>query len=110
VVKDNETVVIGGLVGDSTENDTYKVPLLGDIPILGWLFKTHSTSREKTNLYVFLTPHIVRTQKDAADLYQEKRETMGEVVEGIIKLDEKKSETKPYSAPIPAGNKTPAKP
>jgi general secretion pathway protein D len=110
VVKDNETVVIGGLVGDSTENDTYKVPLLGDIPILGWLFKTHSTSREKTNLYVFLTPHIVRTQKDAAGLYQEKRETMGEVVEGIIKLDEKKSEPKPYSAPIPAGNKTPVKP
>jgi general secretion pathway protein D len=110
VVKDNETIVISGLMGDSTEADTYKVPLLGDIPILGWLFKTHSTSREKTNLYVFLTPHIVRTQKDAADLYQEKRETMGEVVEGIIKLDEKKSETKPYSAPIPAGNKTPAKP
>jgi general secretion pathway protein D len=110
VVKDNETVVIGGLVGDSTENDTYKVPLLGDIPVLGWLFKTHSTSREKTNLYVFLTPHIVRTQKDAAGLYQEKRETMGEVVEGIIKLDEKKSEPKPYSAPIPAGNKTPVKP
>ncbi|MGA2782227.1 MAG: type II secretion system secretin GspD [Smithella sp.] len=110
VVKDNETVVIGGLVGDSTEADTYKVPLLGDIPILGWLFKTHSTAREKTNLYVFLTPHIVRTQKDAAGLYQEKRETMGEVVEGIIKLDEKKSEPKPYSAPIPAGNKTPATP
>jgi general secretion pathway protein D len=110
VVKDNETIVISGLMGDSTEADTYKVPLLGDIPILGWLFKTHSTSREKTNLYVFLTPHIVRTQKDAAALYQEKRETMGEVVEGIIKLDEKKSETKPYRAPIPAGNKTPAKP
>jgi general secretion pathway protein D len=110
VVKDNETVVIGGLVGDSTENDTYKVPLLGDIPILGWLFKTHSTSREKTNLYVFLTPHIVRTQKDAAGLYQEKRETMGEVVEGIIKLNEKKSELKSPSAPAPAENKTPAKP
>ena len=110
VVKDNETVVIGGLVGDSTEKDAYKIPLLGDIPILGWLFSTHSSSREKTNLYVFLTPHIVRTQKDAAGLYQEKRETMGEVVEGIIKLDEKKSETKPYRAPIPAGNKTPAKP
>ena len=110
VVKDNETIVIGGLVGDSTQDNTYKVPLLGDIPILGWLFKTHSTSREKTNLYVFLTPHIVRTQQDASSLYQEKRETMGEVVEGIIKLDEKKSEPKPYSAPIPAGKKTPAKP
>jgi general secretion pathway protein D len=110
VVKDNETVVIGGLVGDSTEEDTYKVPLLGDIPILGWLFKTHSTSRGKTNLYVFLTPHIVRTQQDAAGLYQEKRETMGEVVEGIIKLNEKKPETKPSGAPIPAENKTPVKP
>jgi general secretion pathway protein D len=110
VIKNNETVVIGGLVGDSTESDTYKVPLLGDIPILGWLFKTHSTSRGKTNLYIFLTPHIVRTQQDAASLYQEKRETMGEVVEGIIKLNEKKPETKPSSEPIPAENKTPAKP
>jgi general secretion pathway protein D len=110
VVKDNETIVISGLMGDSTQDNTYKVPLLGDIPILGWLFKSYSTSREKTNLYVFLTPHIVRTQADAASLYQEKRETMGEVVEGIIKLDEKKSEPKPYSAPIPAGGKTPAKP
>jgi general secretion pathway protein D len=110
VVRDNETVVIGGLVGDSTENDTYKVPLLGDIPLLGWLFKTHSTSREKTNLYVFLTPHIVRTQKDAAGLYQEKRDSMGEVVEGIIKLNEKTTETKSYGAPTPAENKIPAKP
>jgi general secretion pathway protein D len=110
VVRDNETVVIGGLVGDSTENDTYKVPLLGDIPLLGWLFKTHSTSREKTNLYVFLTPHIVRTQKDAGKLYQEKRDSMGEVVEGIIKLNEKTMETKSYGAPLPAENKIPAKP
>jgi general secretion pathway protein D len=110
VVRDNETVVIGGLVGDSTENDTYKLHLLGDIPLLGWLFKTHSTSREKTNLYVFLTPHIVRTQKDAAGLYQEKRDSMGEVVEGIIKLNEKTTETKSYGAPTPAENKIPAKP
>ena len=106
MVKDNETIVIGGLVGDSTEDDTYRVPLLGDIPILGWLFKTHSTTREKTNMYVFLTPHIVRTQQDAADIYQEKRETMGEVVEGIIKLNEKTSELKPPSEPDPAENKS----
>ena len=95
VVKDNETIVIGGLIGDSTQDSTYKVPLLGDIPLLGWLFKTKSKSREKTNLYVFITPHIVRTQQDAASLYQEKRETMGEVEEGVIKLNEKKPETNP---------------
>ncbi|HLE18757.1 MAG TPA: hypothetical protein VI728_10790, partial [Syntrophales bacterium] len=54
-----------------------------------WLFKTSSRTREKTNLYVFITPHIVRTQKDAADLYKEKRDSMGEVEEGIIKLNER---------------------
>jgi len=95
VVKDKETIVICGLVGDSTQDGTYKVPLLGDIPILGWLFKTNTVGREKTNLYVFLTPHIVRTQQDAASLYESKRETMGEVVEGVIKLNERRSEQKP---------------
>jgi general secretion pathway protein D len=110
VVKDNETIVIGGLVGDSTEDDTYRVPLLGDIPILGWLFKTHSTTREKTNMFVFLTPHIVRTKQDSDKIYQEKREAMGEVVEGIIKLNEKTLEQKPQSESKPAENKVPDKP
>jgi len=109
VVKDNETVVIGGLVGDSTDESTYKFPLLGDIPLLGWLFKTKSSSREKTNLYVFLTPHIVRTQADAAKLYQEKRETMGEVVGGVIKLNEK-ADVKAPGIETPADNKTTANP
>lgn len=90
VVKDKETIVIGGLVGDSTEDNIYKVPYLGDIPILGWLFKTKSNSREKTNLYIFLTPHIVRNQKDAQSLFTEKRESMGEIEDGVIKLNERK--------------------
>jgi general secretion pathway protein D len=93
VVRDNETVVIGGLVGDSTDSGVVKVPLLGDIPLLGWLFKSKTVSREKTNLYVFLTPRIVRTQQDAAKLYESKRETMGEVEEGVIKLNERRQES-----------------
>ncbi len=105
IVKDNETVIIGGLVGDSTDDSTYKFPLLGDIPLLGWLFKTKTSSREKTNLYVFLTPHIVRTQADAAKIYQEKRETMGEVVEGVIKLNEKADAKAPQVRP-PVENET----
>lgn len=65
VVKDNETVVIGGLIQDQ-ENDTVsKVPFLGDIPGLGWLFKTTNKTRSKTNLMILLIPHIV---KDNADL------------------------------------------
>ena len=110
VVKDNETIVIGGLVGDSTDDGTNKVPGLAEVPILGWLFKAKTVKREKTNLYVFLTPHIVRTQKDAAGLYQEKREAMGEVVEGIIKLNERKQDSYPSVAPAPTDKKTPATP
>ncbi len=110
VVKDNDTVVIGGLVGDQTDDSTNKVPFLGDIPLLGWLFKAKTVSREKTNLYIFLTPHIVRTQKDAASLYQEKRASMGEVVEGIIKLNERKQETYPSGTVKPDEKNTPANP
>lgn len=109
VVKDKETLVIGGLVGDSTDEGTSKVPLLGDIPILGWLFKSKTVTREKTNLYVFLTPHIVRTQKEAAELYQSKRETMGRIEEGVIKLDGKK-ETYPSEVKASQEIKTPANP
>ncbi len=65
VVKDKETVVIGGLIQDSEEENIQKVPFLGDIPGLGWLFKTKSKIRKKTNLMILLTPHII---KDAADL------------------------------------------
>lgn len=110
VVKDGETIVIGGLVGDSTDDVTNKVPFLGEIPIIGWLFKAQMVQREKTNLYVFLTPHIVRTQKEAAQLYYEKRETMGEVVEGVIKLNERKQELYPRPSDQSADRKSQANP
>lgn len=64
VVRDGETVVIGGLLSDTLNDKVTKVPWLGDIPILGWLFKTTSTDVRKTNLLVFLTPRIVRTPLD----------------------------------------------
>lgn len=60
VVKDNQTVVIGGLMQERDEENLNKVPLLGDIPLLGWLFKNKSVNKKKTNLLVFLTPHIVK--------------------------------------------------
>jgi general secretion pathway protein D len=64
VVRDGETVVIGGLLSDTLSDTVTKVPWLGDIPFLGWLFKSTSTSVRKTNLLVFLTPRIVRTPID----------------------------------------------
>jgi hypothetical protein len=64
VVKDGQTVVIGGLLDEVTTEGIRKVPYLGDIPFLGWLFKTTTSSVDKTNLLIFLTPHIVRSAED----------------------------------------------
>ena len=64
VVADGETVVIGGLIGEDYQDTVSKVPWLGDIPFLGWAFKSTSRTLTKRNLLVFLTPHIVRTAED----------------------------------------------
>jgi hypothetical protein len=60
VVKDGETVVIGGLISDRWADGEQKVPWLGDIPVIGWGFKTVTKSLRKINLLIFLTPRIVR--------------------------------------------------
>jgi hypothetical protein len=61
VVRDGDTVVVGGLISDRYVDEIFKVPWLGDIPILGWAFKTRIRALKKVNLLVFLTPHIVRS-------------------------------------------------
>jgi general secretion pathway protein D len=95
VIKDNETVVIGGLIDDTTSIDTQQVPCLGDIPLLGWLFKTRGSGREKSNLFVFITPHIIRNQEEAAAIYKKKLDDIGNIEEGVIKMNEKKTFQKP---------------
>jgi general secretion pathway protein D len=79
IVKDKDTVVIGGLIDDSMTQTTYKVPCLGDIPLLGWLFRTDSRAKEKTNLYVFLTPRVVANPAEAKAIYETKKEQIEEV-------------------------------
>ncbi len=64
VVHDSQNVVIGGLMQENIQEVDNKVPLLGDIPLIGWLFKTKSKQRTKTNLMIFLTPHIIKTVAD----------------------------------------------
>jgi len=64
VVKDGETVVIGGLISDDYNDTVTKVPWLGNIPVIGWLFKSTSTQLTKRNLLVFLTPRVIRTAED----------------------------------------------
>ena len=59
-VNNGDTAVIGGIFEETNNNDVTKVPLLGDIPILGYLFKTTNKATEKTELLIFLTPRIIK--------------------------------------------------
>jgi general secretion pathway protein D len=73
VVKDNQTVVIGGLMQEREEENINKMPILGDIPLIGWLFKNKSVDKTKTNLLVFITPHIVKEAEHLAKLTDKKQ-------------------------------------
>jgi general secretion pathway protein D len=64
IVDDNQTIVIGGLIRDDSNAAKTQVPCLGNIPIFGWAFKQTSTSKLKTNLLIFLTPHIITSPED----------------------------------------------
>lgn len=69
---DGETIVLGGLVEDDINESQSKVPLLGDIPIMGRLFRSTRTSHEKRNLMVFLQPTIIRNVNNASALSHRK--------------------------------------
>ena len=89
IVKDANTVVIGGLIGDETTTTDYKVPCLGDLPLLGWLFKGTSKDRQKTNLFIFLTPRIIQNPAEARKIYLDKKEQIERIKEGVIKMYDK---------------------
>ena len=70
--ENEETIVLGGLIRDDVREVVSKVPLLGDIPLLGWLFRSKSVESVKSNLMVFLRPTIVSDAGVARNLTQEK--------------------------------------
>ncbi len=76
-VRDGETVVIGGLITTSENESESKVPVLGDIPGLGVLFRTTVRTKAKTELLIAMTPHVVRTIEDARRISLEKRDESG---------------------------------
>jgi len=86
LVNDKNTVVIGGLIDDAFSSTEYRVPCLGSLPGIGWLFKSIGRSDEKTNLYVFLTPYVVETAEEAKTIHDEKDRVMQELEEQQIKL------------------------
>jgi len=72
LVDEGKIVVIGGLIQDTVNDSVQKVPLLGDLPILGGLFRYKSRSHNKTNLMIFLRPTLIRDSK-RADAYTGER-------------------------------------
>jgi len=73
VTPDAQTVVIGGMISNSKAANTASVPVLGDIPLLGNLFKHQQSSREKQELVIFITPHIIQAPEQLAGLYSSER-------------------------------------
>jgi general secretion pathway protein D len=89
IVKDTNTVVIGGLIDDSFSETRFSVPCLGDIPFFGYLFKTTAQGGDKTNLYVFITPHVVENPAEAKAILDSKKDEIDKIKEGKIKMYEK---------------------
>jgi general secretion pathway protein D len=80
LVKDGDTVVLGGMMQETVNNSESKIPLLGDIPLLGHLFKFSSVSRKKTNLLIFLTPHIIKNPEEMGRLTNDHERKMQDFI------------------------------
>jgi len=90
VVNDQQSVVIGGLIQERDIYSTAKVPLLGDIPILGYLFKFSKKTKKKTNLLILLTPYIIKDQLDLQAIRERKVREREEFVRSFSTLNEMK--------------------
>lgn len=80
-VDDQQTVVIGGLTRDEQSRSEKKVPVLGDIPILGFLFRSTTNEKKKANLMLVLTPYIVRDQADLRKIFERKMQERQEFLD-----------------------------
>lgn len=72
LVRDNQTMVIGGLVGSTEGKSESKVPILGDLPLVGALFRARSSTERKTNMMIFITPHIIEDPDDMLEIQRVK--------------------------------------
>jgi general secretion pathway protein D len=95
VVKDQQTVVIGGLMRSYVAKQDTKIPLLGDIPLLGALFRSRSTSLQKTNLILVLTPYIIREQADLQTVFERKMQERQEFLDHYFVFSDQNT----YEAP-----------
>jgi len=79
------TVVIGGLMRDDKTTIEKKIPLLGDLPLVGGLFKYQKDQLQKTNLLIFITPHVLGNQEDLEQITEKKKQEMAPALEELEK-------------------------
>lgn len=84
VIRDGQTVVIAGLIGNTREDIETGIPFLKDIPIMGNLFKRKSIARNRTEVAIFVTPYIVRSDEDADELRERVRKRMNDQAPGAV--------------------------
>lgn len=73
IMDDGQTIVVGGIIRDDNSQTLSMVPCLGNVPLFGWLFKQTSDRNRKTNLLIFITPHVLRSPEDARRVTEHKR-------------------------------------
>lgn len=83
ITPDSQTVVIGGLIENDKESSSSQIPILGDIPILGALFRSKTSSDDKNELMIFLTPHIVRAPMELAETVNAPNLTSGFITNSV---------------------------
>jgi general secretion pathway protein D len=90
MVRDQQTIVIGGLMRDAIQNSEDKVPVLGDIPILGALFRKTTKQKRKTNLLLILTPYIIRDPGDLREIFERKMQERQQMIDRYFVFGEDK--------------------
>jgi general secretion pathway protein D len=100
IVKSGHTIIIGGLIDESQQTTQSGVPILQDIPILGGLFRSRGTSHTRTELALFVTPHVVFTDAQSDSLLQSQRARFGASRAGVDSVLAKPPPA-PAQAPTP---------
>jgi general secretion pathway protein D len=104
-VRDGETIVLGGIMRSTVTANVKKLPILGDIPILGELFKSRSKTTSKTELMVFLTPRVVRDPEEARRLREDTEQSLSPGVQTRLKGAQSKGNTTGSSVKGSKGNR-----
>jgi general secretion pathway protein D len=99
VGRDDQTLVLGGIMQDRMVESVSKTPILGDIPLLGMLFRNTSKKKTKVNLLVFLTPHIIHEAKDIDALLERKMAERDKLLEQFY------GDAKGFAPPVDYGRR-----